>query len=321
MGARVFISYSHKDEQLRNELEVHLTMLKRQGLIEPWHDRRLLAGDKLDRSIDEELNRADIFLLLISPDFIASDYCYEIEKGRALERHQEGTARLISVILRPCEWQETALGEFLVTPTDGKPISKWPDRDEAFQDVVKAIRKAVQQTGAAPSPTAARTPPSAVTPSAAAPARERPRSSNMRLRKDFSDADRDAFLFEAFEFMAEFFQGSLDELQARNDGIETRLRRKDGDCFTATVYRNGNKVAGGTIRVGNTFGPAITWLGDDSGRKNTHNESLSVGHDDQKLFLSPMGIPFGGPGQDAHLTHEGAAEYLWDLLISGLQGS
>ena len=148
-----------------------------------------------------------------------------------------------------------------------------------------------------------------------------PRSSNLRLKKEFTQADRDTFLFETFDFLAKFFFGSLEELQARNEGIETRFRRVDGDCFTATIYRGGTKVAGGTVRVGGMFGASITWLGNDSGQANSHNESLSVGNDDQKLFLSPMGMPMGSVNRDANLTQEGAAEYFWDLLISPLQGS
>lgn len=319
MGARVFISYSHADESLRNELEVHLAMLKRQELVDVWHDRRLLAGDQLDWTISKELDQADVILLLVSPNFLASDYCYKIEKGRALERHREGTARLISVILRPCDWTHTDLARFLVTPTDGKPITQWPDRDEAFLDVTRQIRRAIEAMKVAGKPKAVH---SFIEVSEAAPGTSQmPRSSNLRLKKEFSQADRDRFLFEAFEYLANFFQGSLEELQARNHGIETRLRRIDGDCFTATIYQHGTKVAGGTVRVGGMFSKGITWLGNDSGQANSCNESLSVGNDDQKLFLAPMGMPFGGPARDASLTQEGAAEYLWALLISPLQGS
>lgn len=321
MGARVFISYSHIDEALRDELEVHLSMLKRQGLVDVWHDRRLLAGDQLDWTISKELDEADVILLLISPNFLASDYCYKIEKGRALKRHQEGTARLISVILRPCDWTHTDLAQFLVTPKDGRPITQWPDRDEAFLDVTQKIRRAIEALDVAGKPKVVHDFIEAAEIDVVGEAPEppiTPRSSNLRLKKEFSQADRDTFLFETFDYLAKFFQGSLAELQARNEGIETRFRRVDGDCFTATIYRNGDKVAGGTVRIGGMFG--ITWLGNDSGEANTHNESLSVGHDDQKLFLSPMGMTFGGPGRDSHLTQEGAAEYLWDLLIDRLQG-
>lgn len=127
MAARVFISYSHKDEALRDQLEVQLAMLKRQGLIETWHDRRMLAGDQFDWAISEELDAADIVLLLVSPDFLASDYCFNIEKAHALKRHREGSARLVSVILRPCDWQNTDLGSYLVTPTDGRAVTLWPN--------------------------------------------------------------------------------------------------------------------------------------------------------------------------------------------------
>ncbi|MCY4259867.1 MAG: toll/interleukin-1 receptor domain-containing protein [Rhodobacteraceae bacterium] len=115
-------------------------MLKRQGLIETWHDRRMLAGDHLDWTISAELDAADVVLLLLSPDFLASDYCYRIEKGRALIRHRQGTARLISVILRPCDWTHTDLAGFIMTPKDGKAITTWPNRDEAFLDATKSIR-------------------------------------------------------------------------------------------------------------------------------------------------------------------------------------
>lgn len=145
MGIRVFISYSHKDEELRDQLEVQLAMLKRQGLIDIWHDRRMMAGDRLDWTISEELDAADIVLLLVSPDFLASDYCYKIEKGRALERHREGTARLISVILRPCDWAHTDLSQYLVTPKDGQAITLWPNIDVAMLDVVTSIRTAIEE--------------------------------------------------------------------------------------------------------------------------------------------------------------------------------
>lgn len=322
MGARIFISYSHADEALRNELEVHLSMLKRQGLVDVWHDRRLVAGDHLDWTISRELDEADVILLLVSPNFLASDYCYQIEKGRALERHREGTARLISVILRPCDWTHTDLAQFLVVPKDAKPVTQWPDRDEAFLDVTKSIRKAITELGAAGEENGAHEYVKQDHEAAAgrADVETLPRSSNLRLKKEFSEADRDAFLFETFEYLAKFFQGSLEELGARNESIESRFRRVDGDCFTATIYRNGEKAAGGTIRVGGLFGSGITWLGNDSGQANTHNESLSVGHDDQKLFLTAMGMPMGGINRDSHLTQEGAAEYLWSLMIGALQG-
>ena len=103
--ANVFFSYSHKDEALRDELEVHLAMLKREGVISAWHDRKILAGDELNGQIHARLSDAQVILLLVSPDFLASAYCHDVEVKRAMELHAEGKARVIPVILRPSDWQ------------------------------------------------------------------------------------------------------------------------------------------------------------------------------------------------------------------------
>ena len=129
---QVFVSYSHKDEDLRVQLSAHLSSLKRQGVISEWHDRKIAPGDEWKKAIDDRINTARIILLLISSDFIASDYCYEIEMQRALERHEKREAVVIPVILRSCNWQDTPFGKLQALPKDGKAITSWPDRDEAF---------------------------------------------------------------------------------------------------------------------------------------------------------------------------------------------
>lgn len=103
----------------------------------------MTAGDVLGQRIDEQLERADIILLLVSPDFLASDYCHDMEMQRALARHAERSARVIPIILRPCDWQHSPFSHLLAAPTDGKPITRWPDEDEAFLDVVRQIRAAL----------------------------------------------------------------------------------------------------------------------------------------------------------------------------------
>jgi hypothetical protein len=143
--AKLFFSYCHVDEILRNRLEVHLAMLKHQGLIEAWHDRRILAGSDLDEAIDKNLEEADIILLLVSSDFLASTYCFTREMGRALERHRERTARVIPVILSPCDWRSSPLKSLLAVPTDGKPVTTWSNQAEALYDVTRQIRHAVEE--------------------------------------------------------------------------------------------------------------------------------------------------------------------------------
>lgn len=139
----VFLSYSHADEDFRKQLEKQLSMLRRQNVIDIWSDRCIDAGENFEIEIDSRLKSSDLILLLVSPDFLASDYCYEKEMLFAVERHQQGAAIVIPIILRPCDWHSTPFGKILATPRDGKPITLWADRDEALLDVVQAIRRLV----------------------------------------------------------------------------------------------------------------------------------------------------------------------------------
>ena len=137
--------YSHKDESLRNELENHLSLLKHEGLISTWHDRKIGPGKEFDEEIDETLSSAQVVLLLISSDFMASNYCYNVEMNRALDRHKIHMARVIPIILRPTDWRTSPFGRLIALPTDGQPVisNKWDSQDEAFLDVAEGIRRAI----------------------------------------------------------------------------------------------------------------------------------------------------------------------------------
>ena len=141
----LFYSYSHKDEALRRELEEHLSLLRRQGFIHDWHDRKISAGREWEGAIDANLEAANVIVLLVSSAFLASDYCYDREMKRALEKHEAGEARVIPVILRAVDWKGAPFGKLQALPKDAKPITSWTDRDEAWTDVVKGIRKAVEE--------------------------------------------------------------------------------------------------------------------------------------------------------------------------------
>jgi TIR domain-containing protein len=316
----VFFSYSHADEDLRNALEKQLAVLKHQGLIDVWHDRKIAVGEEVGPEIDRHLEAADIILLLLSPDFLASDYLYQREAIRALERHDAGTARVIPVILRPCDWQNTPFSKLLAAPRDGRPITRWPDQDEAFLDVVGAIRTALKEING---PQASPVQPSkdrAPVPEL----RSSPRSSNMRLAKTFTDHDKDSFVDQVFEYIAKYFESSLDELKQRNSGIETRFKQIDAYSFEASIYRDGTKRSscgiwkGGSGRGASGFGGSIMYS--SSGiTQNSFNESLSVAFDDQKLFMKSLGISMMNRGENTKLTDGGAAELLWSILIKPLQ--
>ncbi|HKH50058.1 MAG TPA: S8 family serine peptidase [Thermoanaerobaculia bacterium] len=142
---RLMCSYSHKDEVLWDELKAHLAPLRRQGLIEIWHDRRIIAGEEWSEEIASSLEQADIILLLVSAYFVDSDYCYGIEMKRALERHEAGEARVIPVVVRPTDWSETPFAKLQALPRDGKAVTGWGDQHEAWTDVAKGVRRAVEQ--------------------------------------------------------------------------------------------------------------------------------------------------------------------------------
>lgn len=141
----VFYSYSHRDEVFRQELEAHLSFLRRGNLIAEWHDRKIDAGDEWKAQIDRHIGTADIVLLLVSADFIASDYCWGEEMTKALARHEREEARVIPVILRPCRWTSTPLGKLQAVPKDAKPVSEWSNRDAAFDDIAAAIERTVEE--------------------------------------------------------------------------------------------------------------------------------------------------------------------------------
>ncbi len=151
MSVTIFFCYAHEDEALLNKLKAHLRPLQRQGLIDVRHDRDINAGTEWEQEIKKHLNEANVILLLVSPDFMDSDYCYSIEMQRALERHQRGEARVIPIILRHVYWQGI-LGTLQALPTDAKPAmsSLWYNVDEALFDITEGIRKVVMQLGQKP---------------------------------------------------------------------------------------------------------------------------------------------------------------------------
>lgn len=311
--ATVFFSYCHADEVLRDQLQKHLSAMQRQGLIETWYDRRIPAGDHIDHSIMRELERADVVLLLVSPDFLASDYCNDVEVRRALERHDAGECRVIPVILRHCDWHGTPFGKLNATPKDGKPVRAFADLDEGFLQVVQAIKAALPK-----SPTQRPPPPQPAAQSARqAGASPGPRSSNLGLPRKLTDVDLDTFRDKTFDFIAEYFANSLRELEARHPQVKGRFTRIDAHRFTAVAYVDGKRRSFGHIfRARQPDG--IAYSSSEHLETNGYNEALWVEADQAGIFLRPMGLAFRGD-RNARLTLDAAAEFYWSLFMEPLQ--
>lgn len=142
---KAFISYSHQDETLKNELVKHLEPLRHLGLIDSWHDRKINAGDQWDKSISDALKTADIVLLLVSIDFINSKYCYDTELELALEREQQGEVVIVPIIARNCMWKNAKFARLQAVPADGKAIASWGDKDEALTAVALRISEVAER--------------------------------------------------------------------------------------------------------------------------------------------------------------------------------
>jgi len=141
---KLFYCYAHEDKTLRDELQVSLAGLRRQYQLANWYDREILPGEKWEEAIDKHLSTADVILLLISPHFVDSDYCYGKEMQQALERHHAGNCCVIPILLRPTYWEETPFSTIQMLPTDARPVTSWSDRYEAFHDVAKGISAAIK---------------------------------------------------------------------------------------------------------------------------------------------------------------------------------
>lgn len=139
---RMFVSYSHHDEAHQRRLDVHLAPLRHEGLLTVF-DGDINAGEKLDPAIARQMREAHIFVALLSPDYMHSRYCWQIEHKRATGRRNRGTLRMVDVVIRDCDWKETKAAQHKVLPKDGKPVTRWRSADTAWLDVVKGLKPVI----------------------------------------------------------------------------------------------------------------------------------------------------------------------------------
>ena len=139
---KVFISYAHEDDHLRADLTEELGILG----IPVWADREITAGTEWDDEIQRELESADIILLLISRDFLSSEFVREHEMPRALARHAEKSAKVVPVLVRPVSWEHLPISKLNAIPADSKWMTgadAWNSIDEAIRNVAQSVRRLV----------------------------------------------------------------------------------------------------------------------------------------------------------------------------------
>src|SRR6266700_4339770 len=142
---KIFFSYAHEDKDLRDTLAKQLSSLKKQGLITSWHDGEISPGSEWQSVIEKYLHLSDIILLLISPDFIASDHFYSVELRQVMDRHERGEARIIPILLRPTDFKGLPFAKLQYLPANGRAVTLWKNKDSAFLNIVEGVRKVVEE--------------------------------------------------------------------------------------------------------------------------------------------------------------------------------
>lgn len=145
MPAKVFVSYSHRDESFWPDLQDQLKILRNKKYLDWWVDRDIVPGSEWEKEILENLAAADVILLLVSTHFLASDFCWGVELAAAMDRHDAGKARVVPIFLRVCDIEETPIAKVQGVPSRDKPVSKWGDRHAAWTEVAKGIQAAVNE--------------------------------------------------------------------------------------------------------------------------------------------------------------------------------
>lgn len=305
---RAFISYSHQDVDALKRLHVHLANLCREGRVNTWFDHEILAGNVLDDEISQQLEAADLFLLLVSPDFIASNYCVEREMQRALERHDAGEAQVVPIIIEPCEWAAMPeLRRLKAVPKDGVPVSEWANTNNAYLNVVQEIRRIVdaRETDA---PDPANNEPARVAPLQGVP--------RYRVQRDFDEIDRSEYRDASFATIKDYFRRAIGEIDAV-DGLRGRFVDRGTNSFGSTVVNRGRQQGTAHITVhcrnaGFAMGD-IYFSFNENAADNTANGGFNISSDEYEQFLV---VTMSILGNDTdRLSPEQAAEYLWNQFI------
>ena len=301
------ISYAHEDEAALDRLHVHLAVLRGEGLIEAWFDRKILPGDVIDAEINEKLESYGLFLLLVSPDFLASDYCVNREMKRALERHHSGDARVVPIIVEPCDWQATSLSELKALPKNGQAISEWSNENSAYLNVVQELRRVVKSADVPHTIQIKKTDVKESAPSAEV--------GRYRVKRDFDEIDRSDFREKAFGIIRDYFSDSISVIET-SDELRGRFVTLSDTSFTCTII---NKMrARGTAHITVHSGRDSLALGDisyvfaENASPTSANGMFTVKADEYELYLSAW-IDF--EGNQRRVTPNEAAERLWERFI------
>lgn len=279
MAVTAFISYSHADTKHLERLHKHMAQLLRDGVFETWTDHAIVPGSNLDNEVTTALRGSQVFIALVSPDYLASNYCYEKEFEAAQKLEAEGRLHIVPVIVEPCDWLSSPLKSRMALPKDGKPIPEWTNENVAYLNVIQGLRAVATSTHKKPSgPTGERDAPEVG-------------GRRLKIKQEFDTIQRRDFADEAFRVIRDYFKTSCEELNQAED-LRARFENMSDNSFTCTVVNRGYK--GGRdahITIHNSKGSRhhfgdINYSWQSHGESNTSNGHVQVDADEYNMFLS-----------------------------------
>lgn len=308
---KAFISYSHQDAAMLDILHKHLAQLKRDGIISTWTDQEITAGKKLDQAISTALGGSNLFIALLSHEYIASHYCYENEFQKAQEMEQQGKLIIVPIILEPCDWLSTPFNNFKALPKDGKAISTWENKNTAFLDAVQGIRKLIQYGNTEPVKEAKQA--------------TVPLSRNYRVQKDFDSIAKIEFIETTFKEIKDLLKRFMTEVE-QLDNIKTRVTVDSKDDFQS-LLSNRNKIgAEAKLTVNIIAGNSMF----GSSRSNEKQIAYSIdtnNHPSQKTFQLAWdeyhlywteNHYYSGSQNSAELDAKSITEHIWNEWLQSV---
>lgn len=304
-GLKVFISYSHMDEHALERLTKHLAVLKREGSVREWFDQKILPGGDIDAQISEHLEECQVFIAIVSADFLSSHYCYDRELKRALERHELGSMTVMPIIVQACDWKASPLGQLKALPKDGKPVADWTNENNAWFDVVGQIRRLISEGPSTRTDQLQEVSGIKLT-----------RTPKYRVRRDFDEVDKLEFREQAYQAIRDYFQQAAAEIGEIED-IKSKFSMLGDTSFTCTVVNRARNrgVAHITVHARSgrhSFGD-ISYSFQERADPNTSNGWLQIEADEYELYVKQSGMM--RHDENAKLSPTKAAANLWEEFL------
>jgi hypothetical protein len=303
----VAVSFAGED---RATAERFAKLLKAEGfsVFYDFWNKADLWGRNLYAHLAEVYSKKARFCVM----FLSAAYAKKAWTRHEMQAAQERAFRENEAYILPVRLDDTAI------PGIGETVAYLDLRRESVEEVAQIAAEKIRgarSRGAADKG-------QAQLPAASAAAAPAAQKGKLRLKKQFTEQDRDNFLEAAYEVIAKYFEESLTGLAAENPGFVGKFRKVNANHFTAVIYRNGKNVGQCGIRLGGLGGGFTNQIvySNDPNATNSMNEGVSVANDGEEMFLNALGMSsFMGPQQKDRLTPHDAAELFWGILTAPLQ--